>query len=224
MAKLLVVEDDQTLAGMLRDRLEAEHHRVELLHNGKDARDLLMVQEFDLIILDWELPGMCGVDICADLRSSRINTPVLMLTGKSSITDKVTGLNAGADDYLLKPFNSLELVARVTALLRRSTGQTDSVLKAGPIELDAEKFLVTRSGDEISLSRQEFALLEFLMRNMNRVFSPETLLERVWITDSEASPAAMRQCLKRLRSKIDVDGQESIIRTVHGVGYKLSTS
>lgn len=222
MAKLLIVEDDLDLAELIKSRLESEHHVVEHCANGKDARDLLMVQEFDLIVLDWELPGMSGIEICSDLRANRINTPVIMLTSKSGISEKVSGLQSGADDYLTKPFNALELAARVQALLRRAGGHVETVLRIGSVHLDPEKFLVTRNGAEITLSRQEFALLQFLMRNANRVFSPETLLERVWLTDSDASAAAMRQCLKRLRSKIDVEGEESIIKTVHGVGYKVS--
>lgn len=221
MAKLLIVEDDTELCGMIEDWLSHEHYQVEVTHNGREAQERLTFYQYDLILLDLELPGMTGLEICKAFRAQGGKTPILMLTGRKSIDDKEAGLDSGADDYLTKPFHMKELSARVRAILRRSTGQTTNVLKAGPVELDPISFRVTRNGEDIHLQKKEFALLEFLMRNPNRVFSADALLERVWASESDATGEAIRTCMKRLRQKIDEPEKESIIRTVHGVGYKL---
>ncbi len=221
MAKVLVVEDDVALAKMIADWLAIEHHKAELVHDGADASDRLKVYNYDLIVLDWELPGCKGVDILKEFRARGGLTPVLMLTGRGTIDDKEQGFDSGADDYLTKPFHAKELTARLRALLRRPEGYLGDALTAGDISLEHANFRVTRAGEEIRLLPKEFALLEFLMRNQNRVFAPEALLNRVWVTESEATVDALTTCIKRLRKKIDVEGKPSIIRTVHGVGYKL---
>ncbi len=223
VAKILVVDDDADLAGMVQDWLTHQHHTVELANNGTDASERLKFYEYDVIVLDWDLPGISGIDVLKEYRDAGGLTPVLMLTGKKSIDDKEKGFDCGADDYLTKPFNMRELSARVSAVLRRAAGQTSSMLQAGDLVLDPTSFKVTRRGEEIHLRKQEFALLEFLIRNQDRVFSPEALLERVWRSESDAGGDAIRSCMKRLRQKIDGPGQESLIRTVHGVGYKLTT-
>jgi DNA-binding response OmpR family regulator len=221
MAKLLVVEDDQDLSRMVEDWLAFDHHRVELVHTGADALELLEVCKYDLIILDWELPQLSGLELCKLLRAKGDQTPVLMLTGKGSIQEKLVGFKAGADDYLTKPFHMKELAARVLALLRRPNAFVQDVLKVGNLSLDPARYEVTNNGAEVQLSPKEFALLEFLMRHPNQVFSPEALLERVWTTDADVSPQTVRTCMGRLRQKIDHESQSSMIETLHGVGYKL---
>lgn len=207
---------------MLEDTLTVDHHNIEIAFNGTEASDLLRVYKYDAIVLDWDMPGKNGIDVLRELRGRNDATPVLMLTGKATVDNKEQGLDTGADDYLTKPFEAREFRARVRALLRRASGQASNVLRARDIELDPTAFTVTRAGKSINLVQREFHLLEFFLRNPNRVFSAEAILDRVWQSDSEASPEAFRTCLTRLRKKIDVAGEEPLITTVHGVGYKLS--
>lgn len=221
MAKILVVDDDTDLAGMLEDTLTFDHHSVELVHNGAQAFDLLRFSAYDAIVLDWDLPEMSGLEICRNLRGRGNTTPILMLTGKGALDEKEAGLDAGADDYLTKPFQAREFSARIRALLRRASGLASNVLKIADLELYPSDFRVLRAGKEIKLVQREFQLLEFLMRHPNKVFSADALLTRVWATDSDASPEAFRTCLTRLRKKIDREGESSLITTVHGVGYRL---
>ncbi len=219
MAKILVVEDNVELAEQVRTALLFEHHTVESVHDGRDAFGNLRAFQYDLVILDWDLPGMSGLDICKEYRGSGGVTPILMLTGKGGIAEKESGLDAGADDYLTKPFHLKELLARTRALLRRSPQLTDNVLKAGSLTLDPKKYRVVKEGQVIFLVPKEFAILEFLMRHPNEVFAPEALLNRIWPSDSEATAEALRTAMKRLRKKVDPEGQ--YLRTVHGVGYIL---
>lgn len=221
MAKILLVEDDTVMLQMIEDYLAADRHQVETVNNGDDAWDRLKFYQFDLVILDWQLPGMSGIEILKQLRHKSDLTPVLMLTGKGEIDDKELGLNSGADDYLTKPFNGRELNARVKALLRRAGNAADNTLKAGDITLDRELYRATKGGEEIHLVPREFDLLEFLMRNPNRVFSARALLNQVWSSESDATDEAVVTCIKRLRKKIDTDGTASMIKTIYGVGYKL---
>ncbi len=221
MAKILVVEDDLDLCEMTVEWLGFEHHTVEAVHNGRQGYEHLQSYAYDLVILDWDLPEMAGIEICSKYRLSGGSTPIIMLTGKGAIKEKETGLDAGADDYLTKPFHMKELSARIRALLRRPQALTTNVLKAGDISLEPSTYHVTKGGIEIGLLPKEFAMLEFLMRHPGQVFSAEALLDRVWKADSDASPDAIRTCLKRLRKKIDGADGTSVIRTVHGVGYKL---
>ena len=220
MAKILLVEDDSHLATTVEDGVSFEKHIVDVASDGQQGLDLLAVAQYDLIILDWELPHVTGIEILQKIRSKGNQTPVLMLTGKSTILDKESGFNCGADDYLTKPFHIKELCARIRALLRRPSQMIQQTLTAGIITIDPAEFKVKRNGVEIQLARLEFAVLEFLMRNQGQVFSNEMLLERVWPVDSERTPQSVRTLIKKLRLKIDGDGP-SIIKNVHGVGYKL---
>lgn len=224
MAKILLVEDDANLAKLVRDWLALDTHQVESILDGQEAKIRLKVEQYDLLILDVNLPGASGLEILTDFRAAGGVTPILMLTGKSSIDDKEAGLNAGADDYLTKPFHGKELVARIKALLRRPPAMVSSVLKFDSLTLDRERYEVTNYGKQVMLVPTEFDLLEFFMKNPNRVFAPEAILNRVWSSTSEATPDALTSCIKRLRKKIDVAGQQSLIRTVHGVGYKLQSA
>jgi two-component system response regulator QseB len=222
MAKIIVVEDNKDVAEQLRMLLTFEHHTVETAHDGKEASSALRVYDYDVIILDWDLPGMSGIDVLKEYRSHGGSAPILMLTGKDGTDDKERGLDSGADDYLTKPFQMKELAARVRALLRRPAAVKQNVLTAGPLELDPTKYRATRHGELVALVPKEFALLEFLMRNPNQVFNGEALLNRVWPSDSESTMEALRTTMKRLRKKIDPDNE--IIKTVHGVGYVLESN
>lgn len=221
MAKILLVEDEPDLSELVGEWLKAEHHVVEIVANGEDAVDRLRFYKYDIVILDWMLPQKSGIEVCKQYRSTGGTTPILLLTAKKHVDEKEAGLDAGADDYLTKPFEMKELSARIRALLRRPQAFSGSKLQVGDLSLEPNTFKVMRGQDEINLLPKEFALLEFLMRHPNQVFSAEALLDRVWSSDSEASPETIRTYIKRLRKKIDVDGQASILSTVHGVGYKL---
>lgn len=221
MAKILLAEDDLALAPMIRDWLGFERHTVEHVVDGQAALQLAEEFQFDLVILDWGLPGMTGVDICRKLRLRGNPVHILMLTGRDSLQDKETGLDAGADDYITKPFQIKELAARVRALLRRPVTYAGSVLTAGAITLDSGNYKVTKNGVELHLLPREFALLEFLMKHPNHVFSLDSLLEGVWASEADVTRDAVRTCVTRLRRKLESAGEKPIIESVHGQGYRL---
>lgn len=222
MAKILIVEDDLDVAGMIEDWLvHQEKHVVEKVATGSDAADRLKFYHYDLIILDWELPDLSGIEILKRYRSADGMVPILMLTGKSAIDEKELGLDSGADDYLTKPFDGKELSARIRALLRRSSGRATNTLKAQDVVLDPVSRAVTKAGAPIELLPKEFALLEFFLRHPDEVFSLEALLDRVWKSESDSSPDTVRTTIQRLRKKIDREGEPSLIGTIHRVGYHL---
>jgi DNA-binding response OmpR family regulator len=222
MAKVLLVEDDKALNETISEMLRTEHHSVDATMDGSDALDRLAVSEYDLMILDWELPQVSGPEICRQFRKNGGKAAVLMLTGKSAIQEKEQGFDAGADDYLCKPFHPRELSARVRALLRRSSVMTKSQLQWHSVTLDTQNHKVMRSGEMVSLQPMEFALLEFFMRHPDQVFSTEALLKRCWDT-GEVSLDAIYTCIRRIRKKLDVAGEPSIITTIHGIGYRLDS-
>ena len=226
MAKILIAEDDLDLAGMVEDWLHREQYTVELVANGSDANDRLRFYSYDLVVLDWDMPKMTGIEVLKEFRSRGGTTPVIMLTGKDTLADKERGLDTGADDYLPKPFEPRELSARIRALIRRSTSQyqTSNILSVKDLSLDLVSHEVTRDGEKLGLLPKEFALLEFFMRHPNEVYSLEALLERIWISESDSSPDAVRTCIQRLRKKIDVEGKPSYINTKHRVGYIFELS
>lgn len=221
MAKVLLADDDVVMSNSIRDWLVFEKHVVETTEDGESALALLSTYTYDVIILDWEMPKLSGIEVCRRFRARGGNTPILFLTGRDTVIDKEAGLDSGADDYITKPFHVRELSARLRALLRRPSNTEATVLKAGPIELDPATRKVLKHGEELELPRQEFALLEFFMRNLNRVVSQDTIMERVWSTEFPCSPETFRTCLKKLRGKIDDEGSPSLIRNLHGVGYIL---
>ncbi len=222
MAKILVVDDDTLLANMIADFLRAQLYTIEVVYNGADAEELLCNYHYDAVVIDWGLPEKTGIEVVRKFRFEGGTSPVLMLTGRDTIDEKETGLDNGADDYLTKPFHMKELSARLRALLRRAAPSKKSTLEAGDLFLDPVAHKVTRGGEELNLHPREFALLEHLMRNPNQVFSAENLLDRVWKSDSSVGPEGVRASIKRLRKKVDVEGKESVIETVYGVGYKLT--
>lgn len=226
MTKILVVEDHKELSDLIRDSLAANECLVDCVQSGPEALNQLRLYEYDLIILDLNLPGLSGIDVCRTFRQHGGSTPVLMLTGNRTIDDKELGFEAGADDYLCKPFHFRELVLRAKAMMRRGAGQTgnNGVLTAGNISLYIKEHRITRNDLEINLLPKEFALLEFLLRHPNQVFSAEALIQRVWPSTTDSSPETIRSYITRLRSKLGASEDDPIIATVHGVGYKLVTS
>jgi len=221
MSKILLVDDDRQLCKSLSDYLESEKYVVDLAHEAQDANHLLRLCEYDLVILDWMLPGASGMEVLKEIRSRGSKTPVIILTGRTTIDDKQEGFETGADDYLTKPFDPRELTLRVQALLRRSISQPANVLTAGPFSFHPRTLEMFRDEEVIRLMPKELALMEFFMRHPNEVFSLESLLTRVWPTDSDSSPDTVRVCISTLRSKIDTSKDVSYIVTVHGKGYKF---
>jgi DNA-binding response OmpR family regulator len=221
MAKILLIEDDVALVRMLKNWLTLEHYKLDTAENGARGLEFLAVYKYDAIILDLEMPEVEGMEVLERFRTAGGKTPVLILTGKDSIHSKLAGLDAGADDYLTKPFHVKELSARLRALLRRSADLPSHLLKVRDIVLDPKDHTVKRGEEELQLLPTEFALLEFFMRNPNEVFSAEALLDRVWTSKATGTLSALTTCIKRMRQKIDIEGEPSIIKTVHGVGYKL---
>jgi DNA-binding response OmpR family regulator len=219
MAKILLVEDDGDLADLIVNILNVDRHTVDVVGDGQTAIHQLRLSKYEVIILDWMLPGLSGMEVCRDFRGKGGSTPILMLTSKSTPEEKETGLDAGADDYLTKPFNAKELAARIRALLRRPQVVSAKTLTVGTVTLDPKTVKVYKNGEEIHLLPKEFSLLELFMRYPNQVFSGDALLERVWAAESSASLDTVRTYIKTLRKKIDTDGNTSLIRTVHGVGY-----
>jgi len=219
MAKVLVVDDDKALVETITDWLTFEGHKVESTGDGKEALETLQYYKFDLVVLDWSLPHMSGIEICRAIRARGSNTPVLMLTGKDTTDDKISGLDAGADDYLTKPFDLKELAARIRTLLRRPAEIATESIKLAGIDLDPRNRKVKRGGKEVQLTNHEYQLLEFLMRNANTAFSPEALLDRVWSSQSDTTRQAVRTHIKTLRKKIDSQENASLIKNIHGVGY-----
>ncbi len=223
MAKILLIEDDADLTEVLRFTLSNKGHSVQALSGGKDALPMLRVYKYDLIILDWMMPDVSGVDVLKGFRESGGKTPVLMLTAKTTIDDKEKALDLGADDYLTKPFHSRELLARVRALLRRPESMAQTILRAGELELDPVSCSVSKSGSILKLRPKVYSMLEFFMRHPNQVFSAEAILERVWMDDASASLDTVRTHIKLLRRAIDSPGSkdDSFIENVRNRGYLM---
>ena len=224
--KLLVADDDATLSTNMEHWLKEAGYLVDLAGTADEAASLIETFEYDLVLLDWEFPDGAGINIIEAYRKKGGLIPILMLTGRSSLEDKERGLDAGADDYLTKPFHMKEVCARVRALLRRPALIVSGELKVGRIVLNAESRRVLCAGKEVKLQPMEFAVLEFFMRNPGKVFSPEKIIERVWETTTDVSLHAVYTCMKRLRQKLDKTDNEaepksSVFRTVPGSGYEL---
>lgn len=221
MPKILLVEDDSDIQLTISKCLSAENYTVEIVGSGEEGLERLQCFEYDVIVLDLKLPGISGTDVCRHFRKSGGNTPVIMLTGKDSIDDKENGLDSGADDYLTKPFDIRELLARLRAILRRpqAVSQTN-VLRVGSIELDTATRKLKRDGTDVYMLPRDFELLEFLMRHPSQIFSSEALLERVWHNDKDVGQDALRSSLRRIRQKIG-DSECKIIENIPKVGYRL---
>lgn len=221
--KILVVEDDVTLASFVERGLVKEGHCVAHFADGREGLMAAMEQPFDVVIVDWMLPGLDGLALVKLMRASDVATPVLFLTSMSGIDDRVTGLKAGADDYLVKPFAMPELCARVEALGRRPSGRHEiTVLRVHDLEMHLVDRVVRRSGQQIDLVNKEFDLLEFLMRNAGKVVTRAMLLERVWDLDFDPMTSVVETHVSRLRAKIDKPFDDPLIRTIRGLGYSLN--
>ena len=219
--KILIVDDEQSLLDQLKRALEGQRYMVETAIDGEEALDKLFETPYDLIILDIMLPKRDGLSVLREVRQDGMTTPVLMLTAKGDISDKIKGLDLGADDYLPKPFSLDELLARIRALFRRSGGQADSVLQVQDLRLDTVSREVTKEGKPVELTAREFSILEFLLYNKNRAVSRFSLAEHVWgdVFDPFSMSNFMDVHIKNLRRKIGNASYGTIIRTIRGVGY-----
>lgn len=221
--RLLVVEDDPSVARFLEKGLQEERYAVDVARDGEEALCLAQHASYDLIILDVMLPKQDGLSICRVLRAKGQTMPVLLLTVRDSVEDKVKGLDSGADDYLTKPFTFAELLARVRALLRRGTVQPQPRLKVADLELDPVSHRVWRGGIEIALTNKEYALLEYLLRNADRVLTRTAIIEHVWNIHYDTMTNIVDVHIRALRAKIDRPFSPRLIRTVRGIGYVLQT-
>ncbi len=223
MPKILLADDYQELVSALVKYLSGEGFTVETAFSGGDALQLLDNFNFEVVILDWQLGDMSGVDVCKQFRRQGGKTPLIMLTGKSEIENRVEGLNSGADDYLTKPFEVRELKARLGSLLRRPSVLVTSNLEARGVTLEVETRTVSDGRQSVKLSPRETALLEFLMRHQNRNFSTSYIRNSVWPLDSEGSDDTVRTCMRTLRQKLGKIGQSDLIKTDLQSGYKIES-
>lgn len=219
--KILVVEDEKKLAGFVRKGLEEHGFAVTVRHHGDEAHALLRTESFDLVVLDIMLPGRDGLSLLRGLRERKNTVPVILVTARSDANERVEGLNLGADDYIAKPFYMDELLARVQAVLRRTSGDQLSVLHAGNLAVNLITREVVRGKEKITLPPREFGLLEYLMRSPGRVFTRSQILEHVWGYSFDPGTNLVDVCVQRLRASLDVEGQESFIGAVRGVGYRF---
>jgi len=221
--RLLVIEDEHKIAGALKKGLAQEKYAVDVEYDGDNGLGAALSQSYDVMIIDRMLPGLDGVEICRKVREAGIHTPILLLTAKDQIHERVEGLNAGADDYLIKPFSFEELLARIRALLRRPQKTEPNVLKVSDLSLDTLSYEVKRSGQAINLSAKEFALLEYMMRNSGRVLSKDAIISHVWDFDADVLPNTVEVYIGYLRAKVDrpFKKESALISTVRGFGYKL---
>lgn len=221
--RILVVEDEHKIANSIKQGLEQEKYSVDVAYNGADGYDFAVSEEYDLIILDRLLPEIEGVEIVRKVREQKINTPILILTARGQIEDKVEGLDAGADDYLTKPFSFTELLARIRSLTRRPKNLLGQKLSVGDLTLDTATFDVIRAGKKISLSSKEFSLLEYLMRHPNVIIKKDQIINHVWNYDANVLPNSVEVYIKHLRDKVDriVKDRPKLIHTVRGFGYKI---
>lgn len=219
--RILVVEDERRLSNVMKNGLIEEGFAVDQAFDGEEGSYLAESENYDLIILDVMLPKIDGIHVCRELRKHNNKTPVLMLTAKSSLEDKVAGLDSGADDYLTKPFAFLELRSRIHALIRRSHQEISPILTYETLEVDSIKRKVTSNGINIGLTPKEFAVLEFLLRHKGEVISRTILIEHVWDYNFEGMSNVVDVIVTSLRKKIDLKGKAKIIKTVHGIGYKI---
>jgi DNA-binding response OmpR family regulator len=220
---ILVVEDEQRLAVLLRRVLTEERHTVDLAYDGPSGLDLALSDTYDLVVLDWMLPGMDGISVCREVRAEKVTTPILMLTARGAVEDRVAGLNMGADDYLTKPFAMEEFLARVNAALRRRDRGIDAstTLRIGDLSLDLVRHEVRRQGREIALTAKEFALLEYMMRHPGQVLTRTQITDHVWRYDLDGLSNIVDTYIHYLRDKVDRGFPKPLIRTIRGVGYKI---
>jgi len=222
--KILTVEDEHLIANSIKKGLEQEKYTADVAFDGVKGYDLASSGDYDLILLDLMLPGMDGLSICKKLRQENNHTPILMLTAKSQLEDKIIGLNSGADDYLIKPFAFEELLARIRALSRRPQKTNGKVLSVGDLSLDTVTYEVKRGNKNIQLSSKEYSLLECLLRHANQILNKDQLIQYVWSYESNILPNTVEVYIRNLRQKIDIPfkNKQPLIKTIRGFGYKIS--
>lgn len=218
---ILVVEDEKKVARFIQQALEEEHHHVDVSFDGERGLALALAEEYDLLIVDVMLPKKNGLELTKDFRGSKGTTPILMLTAKTATEDKVAGLDSGADDYLTKPFAVAELLARVRSLLRRGAAEKSTILKIADLELDTISHKAKRSGRAIELTAKEYSLLEYLLRNKERVLSRSVIAEHIWDYHFDTGTNLIDVYINHLRNKIDTEFPRKLLHTVRGVGYVL---
>lgn len=216
--KILVVEDEHKIANSIKKGFEQETWTVDVAFDGEEGYDLASSEEYDVVVLDLMLPKLSGIETCKKLREEKIHIPILMLTARGELSDKLEGLNSGADDYLVKPFAFEELLARVRALARRPRESREETLKIKNLSLNTKTFEVKKNNKEIILSRKEFSLLEYFMKNSKKILSKETIIAHVWDYEADILPNTVEVFVGYLRNKI---GKE-YIKTIRGFGYKFS--
>jgi len=221
--RVLVVEDEPRMARLIRQGLEEDAYAVDLVDNGADVLDWVQSAEYDLLLLDILLPGMDGLAVCRQLRAAGYTMPILMLTALGTLPDKVTGLDSGADDYLVKPFAIEELTARLRALLRREQAQKSVTLQVADLTLNTATKVAQRGERTIELTAKEYAILEMLMRNPGQVLSRDQLIGHVWNMDYDAESKLIEVYIYNLRKKIDDGFTQKLLQTVRGLGYRMIT-
>ncbi len=221
--RIFLAEDETAIAGFLKEGLEEEGFAVDVALNGRTALEMVLsnLNEYDIILLDWMLPGVSGIEICRSIRKENNSIPVIFLTAKDTVDDTVFGLEAGANDYLKKPFAFEELLARIRVLLRNKTGE-QTVFKTGNIVLDTEVHIVTRNGETIDLTQKEFALLEYLLRNKGKVCRRSRIIEKIWDIHFDKDTSVIDVFINALRKKLDTKNTASFIQTIRGVGYRVN--
>ncbi len=219
--RILIVEDEKKVAAFIKKGLEEETYAVDVAYDGEEGLFLASESQFDLVILDLMLPKINGLEVLTKLREKKVVTPIILLTAKDSVEDKVTGLNKGADDYLTKPFAFSELLARVRSLLRRGTGDTKTLLKVGDLTLDLVSHKVQRDDDEMELTGKEYSLLEYFMRNEGKVLTRTMIAEHVWDYNFDTFTNVIDVYINHLRKKIDKDYPKKLLHTLRGVGYVM---
>jgi two-component system, OmpR family, response regulator len=224
--RILIVEDEIKIANALKLGLQQESYAVDAVYTGTEGMSFATTEPYDLVILDRMLPGVDGLEICKAMRAKQINTPVLMLTARDQITDRVAGLQGGADDYLVKPFAYDEMLARVQALLRRPVQLQSDILQCGDLVMDVQTRAVTRAGIRVMLSMKESALLEYMLRNQGQPITKDQLIGHVWDYDADVLPNTVEVYIGYVRTKIDKAFPKSVplITTVRGLGYQLGAS
>lgn len=219
--RILVVEDQQRVASFIAKGLQEESYAVDVVQDGDEAVFMARTVDYDAIVLDLMLPGKDGMEVLREIRNHRVRSPVIILTAKGDLEDRVAGLNAGADDYLAKPFSFAELLARVRALMRRASEEKDPVLFVSDLTLDPAQHKVVRADRKIDLTAKEFALLEYLLRNKNRVVTRTAIIEHVWDIHFDSGTNIVDVYVRRLRAKIDEPFEQKLIHSIRGVGYVI---
>ncbi len=219
--RLLVVEDEKTLADLIKEGLEEEGFSVDVAYDGQEGLFMAQNEPFDLVVLDIMLPEIDGIEILKSMRNNKITTPVLMLTAKSDVEDKVSALNIGADDYLTKPFSFEELLARIKAVLRRNFKEASNIIRIADLKLDLSTREVERAGKKIDLTAREYALLEYLALNKNRLLTRTDITEHIYNYEFDFDSNVVDVTVTRLRKKIDKDFKKKLIHTVRGAGYMI---